>query len=274
MATCYRHPGRETNVGCSNCGRPICPDCMISTPVGMRCPECTRERTKVHRGPGAITSGAKTVTVGLITVNVLAFVAEMIGGGASSFEGGGKMIRDFGLFGPAIDAGDWYRIVTGGFLHAGALHLAFNMLALYILGSLLEPALGAWRFLGLYAAGLLGGAFGALLLDPNQITVGASGAVFGLMAAGFLIARHRGFDDVASQIGIFVVLNLVFTFSIPNISIGGHLGGLVAGGLAALAIAAGERRGGADGRAFEGIALTVLIGVGIAGSLLAASASV
>ena len=273
MAACYRHPSRETNVGCSNCGRPICPDCMTSTPVGMRCPDCARDRTRVVRAPSGLAGGTAPVTYGLIALCVLAYLAELLGGGTSAIEGGGSVIRDFGLFGPAVDGGEPYRIVTSAFLHAGLLHLAFNMLALYFLGTLLEPAIGHARFAAIYFVSLLGGGFGALLLDPLELTVGASGAVFGLMAAAFLIARDRGLDDLASQIGFFVVINLVFTFSIPNISVGGHLGGLAAGGLAALALAAAGRRG-RDGQALEWGALALIAVVAVAGSLIAAAASV
>ena len=213
------------------------------------------------------------MTFALIGINLIAYLAEMLGGGSSALEGGGSIIRDFGLYGPAVEAGDWYRIVTGGFLHAGLLHLGFNMFALYILGTLLEPAIGPWRFAGLYFVALLGGSFGALLLDPGEFTVGASGAVFGLMAAAFLVARNRGLDDLASQIGFFVIINLVFTFSIPNISIGGHLGGLAAGGLVTLAIAAGERRG-RDGLVIEWGAILALGAAAVVGCFIAAADSV
>lgn len=273
MAACYRHPSRETNVGCSSCGRPICPDCMTSTPVGMRCPDCARDRTRVVRTPSGLATGGAPVTYSLIALCVLAYLAELAGGGTNAIEGGGSVIRDFGLFGPAVDAGEPYRIVTSAFLHAGLLHLGFNMFALYFLGTLLEPAVGHARFAAIYFVSLLGGAFGALLLDPLELTVGASGAVFGLMAAAFLIARDRGLDDLASQIGFFVVINLVFTFSIPNISVGGHLGGLAAGGIAALALAAAGRRG-RDGRALEWGALAALAAAAVAGSLVAAAGSV
>jgi membrane associated rhomboid family serine protease len=212
------------------------------------------------------------VTYALIVINVLAYLAEMVGGGSSAVEGGGSVIRDFGLFGPAVDDGEWYRIITSAFLHAGLIHLGFNMFALYFLGRLLEPGVGSRRFAAIYAVGLLGGSFGALLLDPLELTVGASGAVFGLMAAAFLVARNRGLDDLASQIGFFVIINLVFTFSIPNISIGGHIGGLVAGGLAALAVAAGERRG-RDGLVLEWAALAGLAIVAVAGCIIAAQDS-
>ena len=271
MATCYRHPTRETNVSCSNCGRPICPDCMTSTSVGMRCPECASQRTKVRNPVGAPTRADAPATYAIIGICVAAFVAELVGGGTSAFDGGGKIIREGGLFGPAgRRRREPYRIVTSAFLHAGLLHLGLNMFALYILGRLLEPAIGTARFVGIYAVSILGGSFGALLLDPNELTVGASGAIFGLMAAAFLIARSRGLDELASQIGFFVILNLVFTFSIPNISIGGHLGGLVGGALAALLINALERGRTSNAGTLEAAGLLALCAVAVVGGLLAA----
>ena len=134
MAVCYRHSSRETNVACSNCGRPICPDCMTVTPVGMRCPECARERTQVRGIGGGLRAGAAPATYALIALNVAAFVVELAGGGAASFRGGGELIQDAGLNGPAVADGEVWRIVTSGFLHAGFLHIAINMFALFILG--------------------------------------------------------------------------------------------------------------------------------------------
>jgi membrane associated rhomboid family serine protease len=270
MATCYRHPGRETNVACSNCGRPICPDCMTATPVGMRCPECAGERTRVRRAGGRPGGAGTPATYALIAMSVAAFLAELAGGGASSLEGGGQVIRDGGLFGPAVEDGEPYRIVTSAFLHAGLFHLLLNMFALYILGSLLEPGIGTPRFLGIYAVSLLGGSFGALLLDPDEFTVGASGAVFGLMAGTFIVARGRGMEQLASQIGFFVIFNLVFTFSIPGISIGGHLGGLLVGGAAAMVVTGLETRRIQNAAAIEWIAMAALGAVAVAGSLLVA----
>jgi membrane associated rhomboid family serine protease len=267
---CYRHPSRETNVACSRCGRPICPDCMHPSPVGMRCPECARERTGARSLP-LQRSETPYGTYALLALNVIVFVAEVGGGGgAASLEGGGELIREGGLLGPAIaDGGEWYRIVTSGFLHAGPLHLFLNMLVLYILGNLLEPAVGTARLVGVYLVSLLAGSFGALLLDPDQLTVGASGAVYGIMAATFLVARQRGVEQLASQIGLWVVLNLAFTFSVPGISIGGHLGGLAGGALAALVIIAGERRGrGAAGA--EALGLLVIGAISVGGALWAA----
>jgi membrane associated rhomboid family serine protease len=241
MAVCYRHPGRETNVQCSNCGRPICPDCMTVTPVGMRCPECARERTQVKRLSTGLRTGAAPATYVLIAINLIAFVAE-IGTGGTISSGGGSLYRDGGLFGPAVAHGDWYRIVTAGFLHAGLIHILFNMVALFFLGSLLEPGIGTPRFLAVYFVSLLAGSFGALLLSPNALTVGASGAVFGLLSAAFIFARHRGLEQIAGQIGFFIILNIVFTINSSDVSVGAHLGGLVAGVLCGFLIVFAERR--------------------------------
>jgi membrane associated rhomboid family serine protease len=240
--TCYRHPDRETGVSCSSCGRPICPECMTPTPVGMRCPECARQSTRVTRGVGEASLGsAAPATFVLIALNVAAYLAE-IATGSGGFSGvQGSLVLDFALFGPSVAEGEWYRLVTSAFLHSGLIHIGFNMFALYFLGRVLEPAIGTPRFVAVYVVSLLGGSLGALLLDPNALTVGASGAVFGIFAATFVIARHRGLDAYASSIGVIILLNLAISVSVPNISLGGHLGGLVAGGLCALAIAAGER---------------------------------
>ena len=241
--TCYRHPNRETGVSCSSCGRPICPDCMTPTPVGMRCPECASERTRVTQGVGqASLFSSAPATFVLIALNVAAYLAE-IASGSGGFSGvGGSVVSDFGLLGAAVADGEWYRIVTGGFLHAGLVHLGFNMFALFVLGRLLEPGIGTPRFVALYFASLLAGAFGALALtDPLEITVGASGAIFGIFGATFVIARGRGLNTIASELGFLLVINLALTFGIPNISIGGHLGGLAGGLVCGALIAAGER---------------------------------
>lgn len=242
--TCYRHPDRETRVSCSSCGRPICPDCMTPTPVGMRCPECASQRTKVVRNPTGTPSGfdAFPATYLLIAVNVIVFLVEIAqsGGGLLS-EQGSRFIADFALYGPSVAEGEWYRLVTSGFLHANLMHVGFNMLILFFLGRLLEPALGTPRFLALYFASLLAGSLGALVLDPNALTLGASGAVFGLAAATFIIARGRGLDTLASQIGFLILFNLFFSLASARISLGAHLGGLIGGAICALAIVAGEK---------------------------------
>jgi membrane associated rhomboid family serine protease len=272
MAVCYRHSDRETNVACSNCGRPICPDCMTVTPVGMRCPECARERTQVRRVASGLRTGAAPATYALIALNIAAFVAELVGGGAASFRGGGQVIQDAGLNGPQVADGEVWRIVTAGFLHAGFLHIAINMFALFILGTLLEPGIGTPRFLAVYFVSLLAGSFGALLLDPNETTVGASGAIFGLMSAAFIVARPASGEQLASQIGFYVILNLVFTFGVPGISVGGHLGGLIGGGLAALLITFAERSASRP-VLLEVLGIAAIGAASVAGALAAASAA-
>ncbi len=242
--TCYRHPNRETAVSCSSCGRPICPDCMTPTPVGMRCPECMRQRTRVVSGAGAGGSGfaQAPATYVLIGLNVIAFLAEVATGSGGLSRATGSVVSSYSLLGSAVSEGEWYRLVTGGFLHAGFFHILMNMAALWIVGRVLEPGIGTRRFVALYAASLLAGAFGALALThPYEPTVGASGAIFGIFAATAVIARGRGLNAIASEIGFLIVINLVITFSIPGISIGGHLGGLVGGAICAAAIVAGER---------------------------------
>ena len=241
---CYRHPDRETGVSCSSCGRPICPDCMTPTPVGMRCPECANQKTRVVRNPGgAPQSGfmGAPATYVLIAINVVAYLIEIGAGGGGFSTGVNSVSIDFGLFGPSVADGEWYRMITAGFLHVNLFHIGFNMLLLFMLGRLLEPSLGTPRFVLLYFASLLGGSFGALLLDPNALTVGASGAVFGLFGAGFWLAKSRGMDALAGELGLLIVINLVFTFAANNISVGGHIGGLIAGLVCAMAIVVGER---------------------------------
>jgi membrane associated rhomboid family serine protease len=258
MATCYRHPNRETGVSCSNCGNPICPDCMTPTPVGMRCPDCAGQRQRVQTMRSLHVDPIATYV--LIGINVLLFLGSGGGGGilTGGGSGGSRVFLDFALYGPAIDLGhDYWRLITGGFLHSGILHIGFNMYILYWLGTMLEPSLGHARFVALYFASLLAGSFGALLLDPNAVTVGASGAVFGLMGAAFVLQRARGIDPMQSGIGPVILINLVLGFVIPNVSVGGHLGGLVGGVLCALAM---ERVAGRGRGVVLPIAACVLIG--------------
>jgi membrane associated rhomboid family serine protease len=246
MATCYRHPSRETGVSCSNCGNPICPDCMTATPVGMRCPDCAGQRQRVHTMRSMHVDPIATYV--LIAINVLLFLGSGAGGSFLTGSGGNtRVFLDLALFGPAVDQGDYWRLVTSGFLHSGLLHIGFNMYILYWLGTMLEPSLGHARFVALYLTSLLAGSFGALVLSPNAVTVGASGAVFGLMGAAFVMQRARGIDPMQSGIGPVILLNLAISFIIPNISIGGHIGGLVGGAVAAFVMdrLAGRVRGAA-----------------------------
>ncbi len=241
MPTCYRHPSETTGVSCSSCGRPICPDCMTPTPVGMRCPECAKQKTRV-RAPRALSAAEPRATQALIAINVIVFFAQVLAGGGGIRAREGRVYEDGVLFGPLVDQGDWWRLITSGFLHADPIHLLLNMVALWFLGMLLEPALGTVRFVLLYLAALLAGSFGALLVGNADATVGASGAVYGLMGAALVIMRQRGINPFQTWIGSILIVNLLFTFSIPNISKGGHFGGLLGGVLAALVITEAEKR--------------------------------
>jgi membrane associated rhomboid family serine protease len=239
MAVCYRHPGRETGVSCSNCGRPICPDCMTATPVGMRCPECSQQKTQVRTLRNVYAE--PRVTYILIGICVLLFLGTYASGGSGS-----TVFIDLGTLGSGfyegqvigVAADEYWRLITGAFLHDGIIHIAFNMYILYWLGTMLEPVLGHVRFTALYFASLLAGSFGAIAMKPHALTVGASGAVFGLMAAAFIFQRARGIDPWRSGLGPVILLNLALPFILPglNISIGGHIGGLIGGAIAALAI--------------------------------------
>jgi membrane associated rhomboid family serine protease len=267
--TCYRHPRRQTGVHCSNCGRPICPDCMTPTPVGMRCPECSRQRTQVRTA--RTMSSEPRLTYAIIAVNVLVFVAQIATGAGGFDSTSGSVFRDGALFGPYVAAGDWWRIVTAGFMHAGFLHIAFNMYFVYFLGTLMEPAIGRLRFGVLYAVSLLGGSLGALLLDFYSPAVGASGAAFGLLVGGILLMRSRGIDPMNSGLVLTLVLNLAITFIIPGISIGAHIGGIIAGGIGAvLLFEVGERQ---RGMRTPALAVTVLLGVLIAAACILYSRS-
>lgn len=171
------------------------------------------------------------VTYALIGMNVLVYFGTVISGGSvgGSVGGGNSLLAKAALNGPAVANGDWWRIITSGFMHYGLLHLAFNMYALYILGTMMEPAIGRVRFALIYFVGLLGGSLGALIASPNALTAGASGAIFGLMGAAVLVLRNRGINVWQSGIGIWLFLNLAITFTVSHISVGGHIGGLVAG---------------------------------------------
>ena len=225
--TCYRHPGEPTRVRCARCERPICTQCMEPSPVGMRCPECSG-RTRTLR-PRSLAPGQPTMTYALIGINIAAFVAERGGLGTSwAFQHGA-------LTGEAVAAGDWWRVITATFLHANLLHIAFNMYALYILGTRLEGYVGTLRFGIIYFLGALGGSAGALLAtNPRTATVGASGAVFALMGA-LLVLERRGVMLIGPVVPL-LLFNLAFTFLVPGISIGGHVGGLLAGIVATLAL--------------------------------------
>ena len=205
---------------------------MNQASVGFHCPECTRSGAqRVVRADQL--RGRPIVTNVLLALNVAIFVAGM----GSGLRTRGSVIIDGGLIasGRTVDGlvgvaeGEWWRLVTSGFLHANLLHVGFNCLVLYQLGQLLEPALGRLRFGIVYFAAMLTGSFGVLLLSPDRLTVGASGAVFGLMGAAIAVFRSRGINPFDTGLGGAVMINLLITFTLPGISIGGHVGGLVGG---------------------------------------------
>ena len=220
---------------------------MTPASVGFQCPECIRGAAK--KSPvirfSEMRAGQPIVTQVLIALNVIGLIAIVATGG-SPFNGGGTATEQGMTLGQGamwntiapnkgalqligVAYGEWWRILTGGFLHAGLLHFGMNMLLLWLLGKQLEPVLGRARFAALYVACLVGGSFGALLVSPTVGTVGASGAVFGLMGAAVIAQRRSGIDVWRNGIGGLVVINLLLTFAVPGIAIGAHVGGLVSG---------------------------------------------
>ena len=239
ITTCYRHPDRRAGVSCQRCGRPICPDCMVQASVGFHCVECTKQGAK---NSPVITARSldvqPLVTQVLIGLNALAFVA-MLASGGTLMQSGGSVSERFALVGAGllerngpvvgVAAGEWYRLVTGGFMHASIIHIGMNMLVLWLVGSQVERALGHTRYAALYLAALMAGSFAVMLYSPGEWTVGASGAIFGLFGAAFALQRDRGINPMQSGLGGLIILNLVITFAIPGIAIAGHVGGLVGG---------------------------------------------
>jgi membrane associated rhomboid family serine protease len=268
---CYRHPDRETMVSCSECGRGICTDCMVFAPVGIRCPDHSGQAQGTQRvtqglrrasfeGTGAI------VTKVLIALNVGIYLLELAAGGELNGTGNEIYVKGV-LFGPFVAAGDWWRLFTSMFLHYGPIHLAFNMLALWWFGAAVEQVLGRGRFLLLYVVSGLAGSAGALIFSPESPTVGASGALFGILGAALVLERQRTYVFGGGALGI-IALNLVFTFAIPGISIGGHLGGLIGGAAGMLALSRLGRTHAVYGR--PGIVGIVgLVAIGIASILVA-----
>ena len=271
---CYRHPDRETGVSCSECGRGICPDCMRFAPVGIRCPEHSGEaqgarrvvqgvQKRSARNPGLVT---KT----LIGINVGIYLLQLAGG-ASMNANSGWIFEHFALFIERIDSsgavvglaeGEWYRLLTAAFLHYGPIHLAMNMLALWWIGRPLEDWLGPVRYLLLYLVAGIAGSAGALIASPDAVTVGASGAIFGLFGAYYVVVRRLGGET--RSIVTLLVINLVITFTIPIIDWRAHLGGLVVGALVAAAFSyapRGPQRGRLQALACAAVSLVLVAAV-------------
>lgn len=266
---CFRHPDRETYVRCNRCERPICPDCMRAASVGHQCPECVAAGAKTVREPrtvfgGRISGSTSQISIAIVALNVAAFLAGLLLGeralqerfaniaGPVRFVPGGEL--------GGVATGEYYRLFTAAFLHANVVHLALNMFALAQLGPVLESALGRVRFLTLYVLAALGGStLSFLVSDQGVLGVGASGAIFGLFGAYYIVVRHLGGET--RSILALLAINLVITFSIPIIDWRAHLGGLVTGALIAVALTGvprGEHRGQLQAAACAGIALLLL----------------
>ncbi len=208
---------------------------MVQAPVGFQCPECVAEGRRRTREWS--TASPYRVTQALALVNALIWLVVSVYTGSLSLWGSGvsEIHRDFALHGAFVhEEGEWWRLATSAFLHYGLLHMVMNMFILVLLGRMLEPAIGGWRMLLLYAVSLTGGALGALLVEPNAFTAGASGSVFGLAGAVVIAERASGRRWQDSGILVFLIINIVFSLLIPRISIGGHLGGMIVGAVAAL----------------------------------------
>ncbi|MGD0712901.1 MAG: rhomboid family intramembrane serine protease [Gaiellaceae bacterium] len=276
LPTCYRHPDRETGLSCSECGRPICTECMTVAPVGLRCPEHAGGRRAAGRpigNRGRIVARAPhmplgrteaLVTKALITVNVAIYLIGAVQGGGinnpmppSILANTHALYPKLWLDGPQLAQGDWWRLLTTMFLHANLLHIGFNMLALWWFGAPVEQYLGRARFLGLYFVAGLAGSAGALVQTPG-ITVGASGAIFGVLGA-MMILEWQATGRLGGNAMTLIVINLALSFAIANISIGGHIGGLIGGILATLAFARWGRGHAAYGRIGLGGALGLVL---------------
>jgi membrane associated rhomboid family serine protease len=273
---CYRHPDRETGVSCSECGRGICPDCMVFAPVGIRCLDhagvaqgAARVTTGVRRA--AYEGGGALVTKALIAINVIVFFINLAQGSTLSRVSGSLFEKGALYIGSPLTSGladgEWWRLLTTAFLHGSIIHLGFNMVVLWIVGAPVEEAIGRGRFLALYVVSGLAGSAGALLLDADAVTVGASGAIYGILGAA-LVLEAQGNHVLGGQAFGLIVFNLVLTFAIPNISIGGHLGGLAGGALAMLALSRFGRTHAIYGRPGL-IGVAGLIAVGLASVLVA-----
>ncbi len=261
---CPRHPDRISYVRCQRCDRPVCPECQRPAPVGVQCVDCVARAqaalpTQRTVFGGRARGGRPVVTMTLIALCVLAYGAQRLVPGLSAPA----------YFMPALAELEPHRFLTSAFLHGGFLHLAVNMYALWIVGSVLEPALGRWRFTALYLVSAVGGSVGVLLLaSPYELdwvtpVVGASGAVFGLFGGIALALRRLGRDT--TQILVLIAINTVLGFVIPNVAWQAHLGGLVTGiALSAAYVYAPRRRSAVVSAAATGVVAVVLVGLAVA----------
>ncbi|MEU4741850.1 rhomboid family intramembrane serine protease [Actinosynnema sp. NPDC023658] len=233
LPVCARHPDRATGLRCVRCDRPACPECLREASVGYQCVDCVNQGRAAVRRPrtfvGAELAQRMVVTPVLIAVNLLMYVITAAQAGSVSQNQASPLFVDFVMYTPAVAGADqWWRLLTSGFLHYGPLHLALNMIALYVLGRDLEPVFGRLRFSAVYLVSLLGGSVAVYLFGGiDTVVAGASGAVYGLMGA-MLVAVLRLKLNPGPALGV-IALNVVLSFTLPGISLLGHLGGLVVG---------------------------------------------
>lgn len=241
VAHCYRHPGRETNVTCTRCERPICPACLREAPVGFQCPECVRGR-RVVRQPqlpygGRISEHAALVTVVLGALNIVMFAVTAATSPTGFTHNWSSRLFGRLVLNPTViaDKDEYGRLIGAAFLHYGPWHILVNMFSLAVLGPGIERIFGHWRYLVLYLASALGASVVAFAFEPSGATVaGASGAIFGLFGALVVIYRKLGLDLRA--LVPTILINVYITYAVPNISWTAHLGGFVTGALVAAAI--------------------------------------
>lgn len=239
MPTCVRHPDRPTGLRCTRCDRPACPECLREASVGYQCVDCVNEGKRTTRRAktvaGAELGGRRLVVVPLlIAINVAVYVITAAQAGSLMNNGISKLSEDWMLWPPIVAAGEWWRLFTAGFLHSGLLHIALNMIGLYILGRELEQELGRIRFIAVYLISLLGGSAAVFLFGGTTPVVGASGAVFGLLGALIVVVlRHKRNPQMLL---ILLAINIFLSFRVPDISWLGHLGGLAIGAIATAAL--------------------------------------
>lgn len=234
ITVCYRHGDRPTALACSHCGRPICADCSTEAPVGQRCPECLREegrQTVIHgrRIRSRPTFQQAPVTFLLIGVAAAFFLMSFVQRALWN-----DLFDRLAMWNLGVAEGEWWRMFTLVFLHAGLIHVGFNSLLLYQLGVQLERQTGSTRYLILFFATAATGSVLAFHLgDPGDVGIGMSGAVFGVvgvwLASGFRHRRTAQGRMILDQLTGLIVLNAIVPFVIPNVSWQGHLGGLVGG---------------------------------------------
>ncbi|MFD9891522.1 rhomboid family intramembrane serine protease [Amycolatopsis sp. NPDC059027] len=274
---CWWHPNRPTGLSCARCGRPACPDCLREAAVGFQCTDCVhtgrQEQRRQHRQYQEVTPGTRTIAGArlgstsvvvpvLIAVNLLVYLITVMQA-KSLTNNSVAELSQAGVLWPnaTLGGGEWWRLFTSGFLHGGPLHILANMFSLWMVGRTLELVFGKIRFLALYFVSMLGGSTAVVLFDDlNQLTLGASGALFGLIGAfGVIVIKQR-----LNPTGLLITLalNAYITFGVSGISIFAHVGGLIVGALVTVAILYAPERNQAVWQA-AGIAIIVLALIGL-----------